>query len=188
MWSRLTDGKRDIVIATKLGQGHPLQREGHPADGPDGGRRAGHVAGARRTRSSAWSPSATRTSTSSRPARKATARRPRSASTARQRRGGKGLINLKVTPKIGHGRGASSASAEDDLLIVTVSGKVIRIKTTQVRPSGRATQGVRLINLEEKDRVTSVADAREIRIARGDALPDPWSDDSFGLTAPCPEN
>jgi DNA gyrase subunit A len=42
-----------------------------------------------------------------------------------------------------------------------VSGKVIRIKTTQVRPLGRATQGVRLINLEEKDRVTSVAVATE---------------------------
>jgi DNA gyrase subunit A len=50
---------------------------------------------------------------------------------------------------------------EDDLLIVTVSGKVIRIKTTQVRALGRATQGVRLINLEDKDRVVTVAKASE---------------------------
>jgi DNA gyrase/topoisomerase IV subunit A len=38
--------------------------------------------------------------------------------------------------------------AEDNLLIVTLSGKVIRIQTKQVRPSGRATQGFRVINLE----------------------------------------
>lgn len=49
--------------------------------------------------------------------------------------------------------------AEDDLLIVTVSGKIIRIQTKQVRASGRATQGVRLINLEDK--VCSVAKASE---------------------------
>jgi len=51
--------------------------------------------------------------------------------------------------------------AEEDLLIVTVSGKVIRIQTKQVRASGRATQGVRLIHLENGDKVCSVAKAGE---------------------------
>jgi DNA gyrase subunit A len=82
------------------------------------------------------------------------------ASYRKQRRGGKGLINLKVTPKIGSAMGILGVG-EDDLLIVTVSGKVIRIKTTQVRALGRATQGVRLINLEDKDRVVTVAKASE---------------------------
>jgi len=76
------------------------------------------------------------------------------------RRGGKGLINLKVTPKIGPAV-AVLGVAEHDLLIVTVSGKVIRIQTKQVRASGRATQGVRLINLENGDKICSVAKAEE---------------------------
>jgi DNA gyrase subunit A len=50
-------------------------------------------------------------------------------------------------PKIGPAV-AFLGVAEDDLLIVTVSGKVIRIQTKQIRPSGRATQGFRLLNLE----------------------------------------
>jgi DNA gyrase/topoisomerase IV subunit A len=42
-----------------------------------------------------------------------------------------------------------------------VEGKVIRIKTTQFRSLSRATQGVRIINLEDKDRVCAVAKVRE---------------------------
>jgi DNA gyrase subunit A len=76
------------------------------------------------------------------------------------RRGGKGILNLKVTPKIGNAMGVLGI-ADEDLLVVTVSGKVIRFQTKQVRASGRATQGVRLINLDEKDRVSSVAKADE---------------------------
>ena len=51
---------------------------------------------------------------------------------------------------------------DEDLLIVTLSGKVIRIQTKQVRATGRATQGVRLINLESGDKICSVAMAEEI--------------------------
>jgi DNA gyrase/topoisomerase IV subunit A len=45
--------------------------------------------------------------------------------------------------------------------VITVEGKVIGIPTTQVRASGRATQGVRIIHLEDKDRVCSIAKVRE---------------------------
>jgi DNA gyrase/topoisomerase IV subunit A len=65
------------------------------------------------------------------------------ASYRKTHRGGKGLINLKVTPKIGPAV-AVLGVAEHDILIVTVSGKVIRIQAKQVRAVGRATQGVRL--------------------------------------------
>ena len=51
--------------------------------------------------------------------------------------------------------------AEDDLLIVTLSRRAIRIQTKQVRLSGRPTQGVRLINLKNGDKVRSVAKAEE---------------------------
>jgi DNA gyrase/topoisomerase IV subunit A len=51
--------------------------------------------------------------------------------------------------------------AEDDLLIVTLSGKVIRIQTKKVRLSSRATQGVRPISLENGDKIRSLAKAEE---------------------------
>ncbi len=79
----------------------------------------------------------------------------------RHRRGGQGVLNLKVSAQDRQRPVASSASSEEELLLITVEGKVIRIKTTQFRPLSRATQGVRIINLDEKDRVCSVAKVRE---------------------------
>ena len=77
-----------------------------------------------------------------------------------KRRGGQGVLNLRITPKIGHALGMVGIN-EEDLLIITAEGKVIGIPTTQVRSSGRATQGVRIINLDAKDRVCSIAKVRE---------------------------
>jgi len=73
----------------------------------------------------------------------------------KQSRGGKGVINIKVTPKIGQAMGMVGIG-EGEVLLVTKAGKVIRIKSHEVRTSGRSTQGVRLINLDEKDRVSSL--------------------------------
>jgi DNA gyrase subunit A len=75
-------------------------------------------------------------------------------------RGGQGVLNLRITPKIGHAL-AMVGINEEDLLVITVAGKVIGIPTTQVRSSGRATQGVRIIHLEDKDRVCSIAKVQE---------------------------
>ena len=84
----------------------------------------------------------------------------RLASYRKTHRGGKGLINLRVTTKIGPAVAVLGVT-EHDLLIVTASGKVIRIQTKQIRAVGRATQGVRLINLENGDKICSVAKAEE---------------------------
>jgi DNA gyrase subunit A len=78
----------------------------------------------------------------------------------RHRRGGKGVINLKISKKIGPAVGMVGVS-EEDLLSITEFGKIIRIRTTGIRPLGRATQGVKIINLEENDSVVSIAKARE---------------------------
>ena len=78
----------------------------------------------------------------------------------RHRRGGKGVINLRVNKKIGNAVGMVVTS-DEEMLLITEMGKVIRIKTEQVRPSGRATQGVRIINLEKGDKVVSIAKVRE---------------------------
>ncbi len=78
----------------------------------------------------------------------------------KHRRGGKGVINLKINKKIGKAIGMVGVS-EEEMLLITELGKVIRIKTGQVRPSGRATQGVRIINLEKGDKVVSIAKVKE---------------------------
>ena len=78
----------------------------------------------------------------------------------RHRRGGKGVINLKVNRKIGKAIGVVGVS-DEEILLITEIGKVIRIKTEQIRPSGRATQGVKIINLEKGDKVVSVAKVKE---------------------------
>jgi DNA gyrase subunit A len=79
----------------------------------------------------------------------------------RHRRGGQGVINIKVNAKIGNALGMVVITEDDELLIITVEGKVIRFKTSQVRASGRATQGVRIIHLGDKDRVCSIAKVSE---------------------------
>ena len=76
------------------------------------------------------------------------------------RRGGKGVINLIVNTRMGKAIGMVGIS-EEELLLITQIGKVIRIKTGQVRPSGRATQGVKIINLKKGDRVVSMAKVRK---------------------------
>jgi DNA gyrase subunit A len=78
----------------------------------------------------------------------------------RHRRGGKGVINLKVNSKTGNAVGIVGVS-DEDIILITEMGKVIRIKTEQVRSLGRATQGVKLINLEKGDKVVSIAKVRE---------------------------
>ena len=73
-----------------------------------------------------------------------------------QRRGGKGVINLKVTPKNGEVVGFCQVGSRDEVLLVTDRGKVIRIKVAEIREMGRATQGLRLMNLEDSERVVDV--------------------------------
>jgi DNA gyrase subunit A len=71
-------------------------------------------------------------------------------------RGGRGVINLRTSEKIGKAVGMAGIS-EEELLLITEIGKTIRIKTENVRPIGRATQGVRIIDLGDEDKVVSVA-------------------------------
>jgi len=78
----------------------------------------------------------------------------------RHRRGGKGVINLKISAKTGKAIGIVGVS-DEDVILITKEGKVIRIKTEQVRPLSRATQGVKLINLGKGDKVVSIAKVRE---------------------------
>ncbi len=66
-----------------------------------------------------------------------------------QSRGGKGIINFKATSKTGPVIGAMTVSDSDALLLLTSTNKIIRIGVEEVRSIGRATQGVRLVSMEE---------------------------------------
>jgi DNA gyrase subunit A len=74
-----------------------------------------------------------------------------------QTRGGKGVITLKVTEKTGAIVGVAQVSEGDDVMLITDSGKIIRMAVDEIRIIGRNTQGVRLIGLQENERVASLA-------------------------------
>lgn len=72
-------------------------------------------------------------------------------------RGGKGVKTLNITDKTGPLVAIKSVTDEDDLMITNKSGVMIRLSMDQLRVMGRATQGVRLINLKGNDAIASVA-------------------------------
>ncbi|GET22561.1 DNA gyrase subunit A [Prolixibacter denitrificans] len=72
-------------------------------------------------------------------------------------RGGKGVKTLNVTPKTGSLVAIKSASNDDDLMIITQTGVTIRVPVEDIRMTGRAAQGVKLINLKDTDKIASVA-------------------------------
>ncbi|PIE35104.1 DNA gyrase subunit A [candidate division KSB3 bacterium] len=74
-----------------------------------------------------------------------------------QGRGGKGLINIKCTPKRGNVIGMLQVSDLDDIMMITVSGKIIRMGVANISVIGRNTQGVALQWLDDDDKVVAVA-------------------------------
>ena len=70
-------------------------------------------------------------------------------------RGAQGVNNLKATPKVGKTTSILLVDEQSELVVISQWGKIIRIDTKQVRAAGRATQGVRLLNLEEDDKVAA---------------------------------
>ncbi len=78
-----------------------------------------------------------------------------------QGRGGSGVINVKVTEKNGAVVGIKSVTDVDQLLLITERGQLIRMKVKDIRETGRAAQGVRVIQLEEGDRVVGIAKLAE---------------------------
>ena len=72
-----------------------------------------------------------------------------------QSRGGKGIINMRVTVKTGKVLGVIMTSPEDELLLLTSGNKMIRIAIAGISAVGRATQGVRLVRLDEGGKVVA---------------------------------
>src|SRR5579862_4911809 len=76
-------------------------------------------------------------------------------------RGGKGVINLKSTDRNGPVVAALQVAEESDVMIITEYGKVIRVHANEIREAGRSTQGVRLLRLEDDDKIAAAASILE---------------------------
>jgi len=74
-----------------------------------------------------------------------------------QNRGGSGIFTVKRTPKTGDVVGINTVTDEDELMIISNKGKIIRLNAVDIPVQGRSTQGVRLITLEQAERVVAVA-------------------------------
>ncbi len=72
-------------------------------------------------------------------------------------RGGKGVKTINITEKTGALVGLVGVEKNDDLMITCESGVTIRMKVSAIREAGRATQGVKLINIDEGDRIAAIA-------------------------------
>ena len=70
-------------------------------------------------------------------------------------RGAQGVNNLKATPKVGKTASILLVNETSELMVISQWGKIIRIDTKTIRAAGRATQGVRLLNLEPEDKVAA---------------------------------
>ena len=88
-------------------------------------------------------------------------------------RGGKGVINLKSTDRNGPVVAALQVREDSDVMIITGQGKVIRVHSGEIREAGRSTQGVRLLRLEEGDRIAAAAAILEEEDAAAVAPPEP---------------
>jgi DNA gyrase subunit A len=76
-------------------------------------------------------------------------------------RGGKGVINLKSTDRNGPVVAVLQVAEESDVMIITEYGKVIRVHGNEIREAGRSTQGVRLLRLEDDDKIAAAASIQE---------------------------
>jgi DNA gyrase subunit A len=90
------------------------------------------------------------------------------------RRGAKGVINMKVTNKTGKVVEILSVKEDSEVIIVTQNGKIIRMESATIRQSGRSAQGVKLVTLEDGDKVAAASVIPETENENGngtDTLP-----------------
>jgi DNA gyrase subunit A len=90
-----------------------------------------------------------------------------------QSRGGVGIINIYTSDRNGRVAGVVYVERADELMLITQQGKILRMVASDIRPIGRATQGVRLIEIDERDHVVSLA-----RLAEKDLMDKSIEDDA----------
>ncbi|HEY9190084.1 MAG TPA: DNA gyrase subunit A [Sulfurovum sp.] len=96
-----------------------------------------------------------------------------------QNRAGKGVISMKLTPKTGDVVGVVFVEEDKDLMCLTSIGKMIRVDMETIRKAGRNTSGVKIVNVDAKDRVVSIAKCQKAEVP--DENDDEETDDTLGL-------
>ncbi len=96
-----------------------------------------------------------------------------------QNRAGKGVISMKLTSKTGDVVGVVAVEETQDLMCLTSIGKMIRVDMETIRKAGRNTSGVKIVSVEAKDKVVSIAKCTKEE-SEGD-LDDETTDDILGL-------
>jgi DNA gyrase subunit A len=92
----------------------------------------------------------------------------------KQKRGGKGLRDIRATDRNGPVVGVASVREDDDIMLITIQGMVNRTHIREIRMIGRNTQGVRIMNLNEGDKIASIAKVAQEDIGpNGDAASPP---------------
>lgn len=162
---RLTDGKREILLSTEQGQAIRFSEEdvrpmGRAAAGVRGIslEEGDHVVGL-----DVVDAEATLLSVSE----KGYGKRTPMEDYRLQGRGGRGVITMKVTERTGKVIGVRMVREEDHVMLITDAGKLIRFAAREVSVIGRNTQGVRLIDLVEGERVVAIARLAEADDATG---------------------
>ncbi|MCX6957201.1 MAG: DNA gyrase subunit A [Verrucomicrobiae bacterium] len=74
-----------------------------------------------------------------------------------QTRGGKGIITMKTGDKTGNVVGALAVTERDEIMLITSGGQMVRTRVAEIRPAGRNTMGVKLINLPGKEKLQAIA-------------------------------
>ena len=172
---RMTDGSREVILSTRLGQAIRFKEVEARAMGRDtyGVRGMKLDQGDELVAVDLVEPGATLLAVSE----NGYGKRTEMDEYRLTRRGGKGIITMKTTDKTGRVIGVRMVTDDDQIMLVTSGGKVIRLRVNEIRVIGRNTQGVRLIGLEEGERVASVARLAE-REDESEARDEPVAPDS----------
>ncbi len=86
-----------------------------------------------------------------------------------QRRGGQGIINIRANERNGSVIGIAQVVNDDDVMLITDGGKVLRCPVNGISLMGRATQGVRVMNLDSGEKLVSIARVAEEDIEEVDS-------------------
>ncbi len=97
-----------------------------------------------------------------------------------QNRAGKGVISMKLTPKTGDVVGVVAVEETQDLMCLTSIGKMIRVDMETIRKAGRNTSGVKIVSVEAKDKVVSIAKCTKEE-SEDDFEDENNTDDTLGL-------
>lgn len=153
--AKLTDGNQEIVLGTHFGKAIRF----HESDVRDMGRQATGVAGINLAKNDFVVGMVTvrKESTVLVVTEKGYGKRTPIKDYRVTRRGGKGIVTVNTTERVGKMVSIKEVIEDDDLMIITTKGNVIRQGVSKIRESGRATQGIRLIRLTGDDQIADVA-------------------------------